>query len=36
MFLRNLHLLQFCHKLPQFSQNGPAFDGFDGFGPFLA
>ena len=36
MFLSNYHLLQFCHKLPQFSQNDPTFGGFDDFGPFLA
>ena len=34
MFLSNYHLLQLCHKLPQFSQNGPTFDGFDDFGQF--
>ena len=36
MFLSNYHLLQFCHKLPQFSQNDPTFGGYDDFWPFLA
>jgi len=36
MFLSNYHFLQFCHNLPQLSQNDPTFGGFDDFGPFLA
>ena len=33
IFLRNFHLLQFCHQLPQSSQSGSTFDGFDYFHP---
>ena len=36
MVPRNYHLPQFCHKLPQFSQNGSTFDGFDDFVSLLA
>ena len=34
-FLRNYHLLQFCHKVPQFSQIGSTCGSFKGFRPFL-